>query len=134
MAYALDTNTIIHLLQQTPTVITRRDAAVAKGMQLIIPPYVNFEILRGFQYVPAPTKEELYKDLCNHCPIEEMNAEVWLKAAALYGDLRRKKFTMGDADLLIAAFCIVNGYTLVTNNIRHFEVIDGLKIEDWTAG
>ena len=73
MAYALDTNIIIHLLRQAPAVITRRDTAVDKGMLLVIPPYVNFELLRGFQYVPAPIKEKLYKQICNHCNMGEQN-------------------------------------------------------------
>ena len=36
-----------------------------------------------------------------------------------------------NADLLIVAFYIVNGYTLVTNNKRHFQLLKGLTIEDW---
>jgi len=36
-----------------------------------------------------------------------------------------------DADLLIAVQCILNGYTLVTNNVKHFKDIDGLVIENW---
>jgi len=38
----------------------------------------------------------------------------------------------GDADLLIAASCLVHGYILVTNNKRDFENIEGLQLEDWT--
>jgi predicted nucleic acid-binding protein len=37
----------------------------------------------------------------------------------------------GDGDYLIAAFCIVKDYTLVTGNTRHFERIDGLKYVNW---
>jgi len=39
--------------------------------------------------------------------------------------------TVGDADILIAAFCIVNGYTLVTDNVKHFENIAGLRLMNW---
>lgn len=133
MAYALDTNVIIHLLRQTPAVMIHRDEAIDRGMKLIIPPYVNFEIQRGFQYVSAPSKEQIYKQLCERCDIGEMNKGAWERAAVLYGDLRKKRLTVGDADLLIAAFCIENDYILVTSNVKHFEVIDGLKIEYWAA-
>jgi len=133
MVYALDTNIIIHLLRQAPAVMAHRDATIDKGGTLIIPPYVNFEIQRGFQYVPAPSKEQIYKQLCERCGIGEMNKGAWERAAVLYGDLRKKRLAVGDADLLIAAFCIENDYILVTNNVKHFGLIDGLEIEDWTA-
>lgn len=38
---------------------------------------------------------------------------------------------LDDFDILIAATAIVNDCILVTNNIKHFERIDGLMIENW---
>jgi len=34
-------------------------------------------------------------------------------------------------DLFIGAYCVVNGYKLITNNRKHFERIDGLSFEIW---
>ena len=131
MTYALDTNTIIHLLKHTPSVLARRDSALANGAQLIIPPYVNYELRRGFRYVKATAKERSYQNLCARYPIGEMRAEVWDLAATIYADLRLASYTVGDADILIAAFCIVDGYTLVTNNTRDFQNISNLQMVDW---
>jgi len=36
-----------------------------------------------------------------------------------------------DADIMIAATCIVTCEKLITGNIRHYNRIDGLIIEDW---
>jgi predicted nucleic acid-binding protein len=36
-----------------------------------------------------------------------------------------------DGDLLIAAQAVNRGYTLVTNNGKHFGNVDGLMFEDW---
>ena len=131
MTYALDTNIIIHLLHHTPAVLNRRDKEIGRGAQLVIPPYVNFEIRRGFHYVAAPAKERSYKQLCAHCTVGEMSGESWEHAAVLYADLRRAGYTVGDADIIIAAFCIVGGHTLVTANTKHFEPVDGLKLINW---
>ena len=60
-----------------------------------------------------------------------MNRNIWRRAANLYSDLRHKGFTVGDADILIAAFCLENGYTLVTNNTKDFVHIDELMLVDW---
>jgi len=45
--------------------------------------------------------------------------------------LRKTGKTICDADILIAAHCIVNGYTLITHNTKHFENIEGLLLENW---
>ena len=36
-----------------------------------------------------------------------------------------------DADLRIAAICIAHDLTLVTGNVRHFERVPGLRVENW---
>ncbi|MEW6609273.1 MAG: type II toxin-antitoxin system VapC family toxin [bacterium] len=38
---------------------------------------------------------------------------------------------LDDSDMLIASIVISNKATLVTNNIRHFKRIEGLKVENW---
>jgi tRNA(fMet)-specific endonuclease VapC len=35
-------------------------------------------------------------------------------------------------DLLIAAHALCEDSTVVTNNVKHFEQVPGLKIEEWT--
>lgn len=45
--------------------------------------------------------------------------------------LRRDGHPIGGNDLLIAAHALSLGTTLVTNNVREFEYVAGLKIERW---
>jgi len=132
MVYALDTNIIIHLLRNTPTVVSQYDKMLIQGTPIIIPPYADFEIRRGLRYADATAKEKIYQILCDSCEIGEMRREAWIYAASLYSDLRHSKFTVSDADLLIAAFCLVDEYVLVTNNTRDFERFANLQLVDWT--
>jgi predicted nucleic acid-binding protein len=60
-----------------------------------------------------------------------MNNAIWNEAARLYALNRKQGIVIEDADLFIAAFCLFNKYTLVTNNIRHFSGIDGLQTVNW---
>jgi len=60
-----------------------------------------------------------------------MTIAAWKYAAQIYAELYVKRFTVKDSDILIAAFCIANGYILVTNNTKDFENIDGLQMVDW---
>ena len=46
--------------------------------------------------------------------------------------LRKAGKMIDDFDLFIGCTAIVNNLTLVTNNIKHFERLQNLKIEDWT--
>ena len=47
MGFAFDTNAIIHLMRGTPSIRVKRENAVAQGERFYIPPFVNYEILRG---------------------------------------------------------------------------------------
>ncbi|MEZ4756612.1 MAG: PIN domain-containing protein [Flavobacteriales bacterium] len=39
---------------------------------------------------------------------------------------------VADFDLLIGATAVHHGLTLVTNNTKHFQRIQGIQLEDWT--
>ena len=54
-------------------------------------------------------------------------------AARLKADLVEKGSPIGnkDADIFIAAYCMNNDYTLVTDNTSDFERIDNLSIINW---
>ena len=131
MDYALDTNTIIHLMRGTPSVKSRREQAVRQGARLIIPPFADYEIQRGLIIKPTPEHIKAYSIICDNCILEDMPSSAWQRAAQIYAQLYTKRFTVKDADIIIAAFCMVNNYTLVTNNIADFANIDGLLMIDW---
>lgn len=49
----------------------------------------------------------------------------------LRGAFLREGVSVSAVDLMIAATAIVNNLTLVTHNIKDFEKIPGLQVEDW---
>jgi len=133
MRYALDTNTIILLLRESETVSKNFNHAVQQGDTFIIPAPVNFEIMRGFKYRSAPKKEVMYNHLITLYPVGDITHDVWERASDIYVDLRRAGRTPEDADLLIAAFSIINKCTLITTNTKHFDGITDLNHIDWTV-
>ena len=46
--------------------------------------------------------------------------------------LRKKGETVDDFDLLIGTSAMANDLTLVTNNLKHFEQLTKIKLENWT--
>ncbi len=59
-------------------------------------------------------------------------------AAWRYGELRaaleRQGTPIGDADLRIAVIALSRQLTVVTANVRHFERVPGIAVENWLAG
>jgi tRNA(fMet)-specific endonuclease VapC len=57
-------------------------------------------------------------------------------AAVEYGrvrcKLKRSGVPIGDRDMLIAAHAKSAGLTVATSNVREFERVEGLAVEDWT--
>jgi len=131
MTYALDTNTLIFLLNNNEKVVERRNKAVFVGDRFIIPPIVDYEIQRGLLYKPSPKKESIYFSLRRHYGVGIMIPEMWIKSAHIYVELRKNGFTVGDDDIFVAAFCLLNGCTLVTRNTKDFENITGLQQVNW---
>jgi len=56
-------------------------------------------------------------------------------AARTYAEIRVELEAAGqrleDADLRIAAICLARDLTLITGNVRHFERVPGLRVENW---
>ena len=46
--------------------------------------------------------------------------------------LRKKGNPVDDFDLLIGATAVSFGLTMVTNNLKHFDNISNIKLENWT--
>lgn len=59
------------------------------------------------------------------------------EAAEVYGELRAGLEADGsrldDPDLRIASIALSRDLTLVTGNVRHFERVPGLRVENWLA-
>ncbi|MDR2503511.1 MAG: type II toxin-antitoxin system VapC family toxin [Deltaproteobacteria bacterium] len=129
--FALDTNILSYILRDDDQACSTLRSQLAAGNKCVIPPIAYYEIRRGLLYSNATVKLNDFDDLCRNFFIDKMDKPVWDEAARLYAVQRRRGALVEDADLLIAAFCLVGGYTLVTNNLKHFETIDGLVCVNW---
>ncbi len=131
MTYALDSNIISYMLKDNDAVYEQLDKALERNDRCVIPPIVYYEVKRGLLAVNAANKAHDFERLCCDFGVGRMNMSSWDMAAQLYAAFKRQGTPKEDADIFIAAFCIANGYTLVTNNVKHFENIDNLQIVNW---
>jgi predicted nucleic acid-binding protein len=62
--------------------------------------------------------------------------EVGRESVEIFGALKANMEISGtpldDFDLILASCALANNLILVTNNLKHFERIQGLKVENWT--
>jgi predicted nucleic acid-binding protein len=131
MIYALDTNIISYMLRKDKRICEKYLEESYKGHECVIPPVAYYEIKRGLLAANANARAREFDLLCNEFEIGVMSTQVWDEASQLYAVHRKKGQSLEDADLFIAAFCIVNDYTLVTNNTKHFKDISGLLFTNW---
>lgn len=54
-------------------------------------------------------------------------------AAVAFQRLRKLGLRIGTMDLRIAAIALTNDATVLTRNLRDFQKVPGLKVEDWSA-
>ena len=131
MIYALDSNIISYFLKNDTKIREKLAAETNAGNQFTMSTIVYFEVERWLLETGAVKKHAEFERMCLDVSPEEFNMDVWNAAAKLYVQLRQKGQPIDDVDLMVAAFCIANDYTLVTNNTRHFERINGLKLANW---
>ena len=131
MTYALDANIISYILQKQDNIMNKLKTEIALGNHVVIPPIVYYEIRRGLLSSNSIKKAELFEALFGKLNIDSIDRETLEMAAIEYARLRKAGLTIGDADLFIAEYCVKNGFTLVTNNIKHFKAIKGLKYTNW---
>ena len=63
-------------------------------------------------------------------PFDRPSAEVY---GSIRAQLEAAGTPVGDSDVRIAAIALVHGLTVVTGNVRHFERVPGLMVENWLA-
>ncbi|MCL2615547.1 MAG: type II toxin-antitoxin system VapC family toxin [Dehalococcoidia bacterium] len=130
-AIVIDTNIISFYLREDRHVIDNIEKALIAGDELIIAPIAYYEIRRGLVAVNSVKRLIKFEHLCEVFPVGKLDNAILDIAADIYVELKGKGSLINDADILIAAFCKQHGFTLVTNNIKHFESISGLPLLNW---
>ena len=71
----------------------------------------------------------------NACKVDKIYILRYTDAAVEYGkicaDQQRKGAPIGTMDMLIAGHAKAEHVILITNNIRKFERVEGLRLENW---
>ncbi len=128
--YLLDTNTLIYFFKQQGQVAAHLKNVASS--QVSIPSLVLFELECGVLRSSRPDLQRkgivvalrAYRVL--GLDYNAAKSAAWIKhTLALAGT------PLGHFDQFIAGIALANGLTLITRNVREFERIPGLKVENW---
>jgi tRNA(fMet)-specific endonuclease VapC len=130
MAYLIDTDIILYSIKGNQKVQQRfrEKEALPKAISII----TYGELLYGAKKSSQPEKNAaiVYR-LAEIFPIVGITRSVVEAFAEIKRSLEIRGERLADLDLLIASTALSLNYILVTNNIRHFQRVKGLKFENW---
>ena len=130
LKYLLDTNIVIYVIKQRPLqaleIFNRQHGRMALSAITVA------ELIHGAEKSAQPERNlAVVEDFCSRLVIQAYDE----RAAQHYGQIRAALERIGQPigvnDLHIAAHARAQGLTLVTNNLREFERVPGLLLENW---
>ncbi len=131
MRYMLDTNICSYVLRSRPPSVKARFDEAGDGA-FAISAVVLAELLYGAARHPkAVAIRREISDLVSRLavmPWDEAAAEDY---GALRATLEKAGTPLGAMDMMIAAHARSVGLTLVSNDVRHFERVEGLSVANW---
>jgi len=130
LKYMLDTNIVIYVIKKRP--VSALEVFNLHSGLLCVSSITYAELLHGVEKSAKPEHNlRQVEDFFSRLEVLEYNR----KAAAHYGeiraDLERKGTIIGINDLHIAGHARSEGMVLVTNNLREFERVEGLRLDNW---
>ncbi len=133
MSYLLDTNICIYALKSRPPEVLARLRALSPA-DVALSVVTLLELRQGAEGSQQPdvahARLDAFAAPLRVLPFEEEDA---LAGARLRAALFRRGRPIGDLDSLIAAQAVTRDLTLVTNNLREFSRIPGLRTENWVS-
>lgn len=131
MKYMLDTNIIIYAKSNNPETVLRKFRKYSPG-DLCISVITFAELEYGVEKSLNPVRNRMaLLTFLSNIKILPFEADAALEYGLIRSSLEKKGKLIGANDMLIAAHAKAAGLTLITNNTREFERVEGLNLENW---
>ncbi|MGH8059652.1 MAG: type II toxin-antitoxin system VapC family toxin [Candidatus Entotheonellia bacterium] len=126
--YLIDTDWVIDHLHGIERVVNRLKELRSEGLFLSVISLA--ELYEGVYYSRDPDKSQVALEaFLEDVSVLGVDEEICKRFARERGRLRKEGKLIGDFDLLIGTTGLQHNLTVLTNNRRHFETIEGLQIE-----
>ncbi len=133
MKYLLDTNIVSYIIRERPIEVLEKFHSVTLN-EVSVSSIVAAELWFGVAKSQFMSRNKAaLEDFLFPITVIDFDSKAAKFCAVIRADLENKGTIIGANDLLIAAHALSLDLTLVTNNAREFERVNGLKIENWTS-
>lgn len=131
MTYMLDTNICIYIMKNKPEKVLRRfKEELNNGIGISSITLAELEYGMKHSSNPAQNERALLRFLVP-LSVLPFGAGAASEYGAIKTFLQNNGTPIGPLDMLIAAHAKSEGLVMVTNNVREFERVPGLEIENW---
>lgn len=130
LKYMLDTNIVIYTMKNRPAEV--KEAFNAKEGQLCISSVTFMELIYGAEKSSNPAKNtQSIEAFSARLEVLDYDAAAAQHTGQIRAELARKGRPIGPYDQMIAGHARSSGLILVSNNVREFERVPGLRLENW---
>ena len=128
--YLLDTDIIIYSLKGHSAVKKNleRNLHAALKISIVTLMELYYGAYKSQKVASNIGKIKRIEDAVEIIALGRESAEIF---AMLKADLEKSGNPLDDFDLILAACALSHDLVLVTNNVKHFQRIQGLKFENW---
>ena len=130
MKYLLDTNICIYVQKQYPSVLRKFMEKADEGLAISVITLAELEHGAAKSTRPEKSRVALIKFL-SMVTVLPFDREAAYEYGQIRAALERKGTPIGPLDMQIAAHAKAENLIIVTNNVREFERVEGLIIENW---
>lgn len=133
MTLSLDTSVLVDLMRgRTPRLALAYERARESERPMVISPVVLHELVSGALTSTRPERElARIEQLVMPLTLAELTPDDAFVTGRLRAELRAGGRPIGDLDTLIAGQALARGWAVVTGNLRHFAMVEGLALVDW---
>lgn len=128
--YLLDTNIVSDVVRNPQGVVARKIAAIGET-KIVTSIVVAAELRCGAEKRGSPTLSAQLQAVLDVLPILHLSEGADVPYGILRTKLERDGTPIGGNDLLIAVHALVMDCILVIDNVREFERVNELSIENW---
>jgi tRNA(fMet)-specific endonuclease VapC len=133
MQYLLDTNICIYIAKRKPAgVLTRFERLWPGDVGMSIITYLEL-VYGAWNSQRAEANLAIIDQLRLIIPVQPLDVAIATHYGRLRTELKKKGRPIGSYDLIIAAHALSLGLTLVTNNVREFSRVEGLRLDNWAV-
>jgi tRNA(fMet)-specific endonuclease VapC len=132
LRYMLDTNICIYVIKNRPPRLRDRFSDFAD--QLCISIITLAELIYGAEKSARPHENlTVVEQFCARLEVLPFAERAATHYGQLWAELERTGQRIGVHDMMIGAHARSEGLTVVTNNLREFRRMPGLRLENWVS-